>query len=236
MRIMKTSRCSSRMTLAMHFLPAKAASLSDSFESWSPVRRFFGRGEAITRIPGGSAVDSPNDPDEAGARAGFQDWVAGKAVGLDREAATCDTIAGHGAIHGHVVVLLIGGRYWGRGGPLEPQILEPQEAGRGQVEPFSGNVIRPGSIPHERLHSRFLGARGVRRTRARGATPAARVFLAARAGVWAQRSESARVHPRRCWMAAVYFTSGPSRSGHRGSSFGFADPLIRRFSGLVKAA
>jgi hypothetical protein len=26
------------MTLAMHFLPAKAASVSDSFESWSPVR------------------------------------------------------------------------------------------------------------------------------------------------------------------------------------------------------
>ncbi len=39
----------------MHFKSANAASVSDSFETWSPVRRLWrGRAPAITRIRGGS--------------------------------------------------------------------------------------------------------------------------------------------------------------------------------------
>ena len=53
----------------MHFQPARAASLSESFESWSPVRRF-----------GRARRTHPNDPDNAGAGPGLQDRVADKAV------------------------------------------------------------------------------------------------------------------------------------------------------------
>jgi hypothetical protein len=58
-----------------------------------------------------------------------------------------------------VRALLMAVGYWVRWAPGASE-LEPQEAGRGQVEPSARNVFRPESIPHERLRSRFLGGMG----------------------------------------------------------------------------
>jgi hypothetical protein len=62
--------------------------------------------------------------------------------------------------------------------PLEPQSGASRNRSE-EVESFAENVFRPGSIPHERLRSRFFGGTGLRRTPARRglhSTPAGRGF------------------------------------------------------------
>lgn len=108
----------------------------------------------------GRVVDSPNDPGDAGAGAGLRDHVAGKAVGLDRRAATCDTGAGHGAIHVHSDGSPDRGGVLGRGGPLEPQIWSLKKPAGTRLSPSPGTCSAPGRFPTSDCARDFWGHGG----------------------------------------------------------------------------